>query len=173
MSYTLIEDVAENPLTNQYKNQQSSNANSWSNTPKQSPRNNFANNPQYDPLYNKYPDTSPTPMEYGVPPNSMQENQNEEQSYNNKRTKISKVISMPRTQSSVQSEETPSLSTTLVSNEDLKNSLKNIAYYMQKSVEYFDQKTNKLETKLIMIDQMLKGIGIILILLLIFMMIKK
>ena len=44
---------------------------------------------------------------------------------------------------------------------------------MEDSVKFFVQKTRKMDEKLVMIDQILKGIGIVLILLLIFMMIKK
>ena len=182
MSYTVIEDIVENPLTNQYKNQQSKNTNMWSNTPKQSMRPDFANNPQYDPQYNKYAETSAMPMEYGE--NTVQQKQimEQQQHSNNKRSSISKVMSTPSVQSQQQPVPMPSTSvsnllpqttSTPVTNEMLDKKLKDIALGLETSVNYFSQKVRKMEDKLVMIDQILKGIGIILILLLIFMMIRK
>lgn len=182
MSYTVIEDIAENPLTNQYKSQQSKNTNMWSHTPKQSMRPDFANNPQYDPQYNRYSETSAMPMEYGE--HTVQQKQMmEQQQSNNKRTSISKV--MPSSQPVQQQQQPVSMPSTSVSNslpqtesvpvtnEMIDNKLKSIALFMEESVKFFVQNTRKVEQKLLMIDQILKGVGIILILLLIFMMIKK
>jgi len=180
MSYTVIEDIAENPLTSQYKNQQSKNTNMWSNTTKQNMRSDFGNNPQYDPQYNRYSETSAMPMEYGG--NKDQQNQMIDQvESNNKRTSISKVVSMPQKTVQYQSSTMPStVSTSLtettsapITNEILDEKLKRIALFMEDSVKFFVQKTRKMDEKLVMIDQILKGIGIVLILLLIFMMIKK
>ena len=178
MSYTVIEDIVENPLTNQYKNQQSKNTNMWSNTPKQSMRPDFGNNPQYDPQYNRYSETSAMPMEYGE--HSVQQKQMmEQQQSNNKRTSISKVITTPSVQQPVAMSSTsvsnslPQTTPTPVTNEMIDNKLKSIALFMEESVKFFVQNTRKVEQKLLMIDQILKGVGIILILLLIFMMIRK
>lgn len=181
MSYTVIEDIVENPLTNQYKNQQSKNTNMWSNTPKQSMRPDFANNPQYDPQYNRYAETSAMPMEYGEHTVQQKQIMEQQQNSNNKRTSISKVMSTP----SVQQQQAVSMPSTSVSNslpqttpapvtnEMLDNKLKNIASGLGTSFNFFAEKVRKMEEKLAMIDQILKGIGIILILLLIFMMIRK
>jgi hypothetical protein len=150
----------------------------WSNTPKQSTRPDFGNNPQYDPHYNRYSETSAMPMEYGEN-TSQQKQMMEQQQSNNKRTSISKVITTPSVQQPVAMPSTsvsnslPQTTPTPVTNEILDNKLKSIALFMEESVKFFVQKTRKMEEKLIMIDQILKGVGIILILLLIFMMIKK
>lgn len=168
MSYTVIEDIVENPLTSQYKNQQSNNTKMWSDSPKQSMRPDFANNPQYDPKYNKYAETSPMPMDYGE--HTVKERlMSQDTENNNKRTKISQVMNLPRTEAS--SATTTEAET--VTNSDIKEALKIMALNMERSVNFFAQRTRKMEEKLLMIDQILKGIGIILIILLIFMMIKK
>lgn len=181
MSYTVIEDIGENPLTSQYKNQQSKNTNMWSNTPKQSMRPDFGNNPQYDPQYNRYSETSAMPMEYGENNTVQQKQMIDQAESNNKRTSISKVVSMPQKSVQYQSSTMPSTVSTsstettsaLITNEVLDEKLKRIALFMEDSVKFFVQKTRKMDEKLVMIDQILKGIGIVLILLLIFMMIKK
>jgi hypothetical protein len=167
MSYTVIEDIVENPLSSQYKTQQSNNTKMWPES--KSMRSDFANNPQYDPKYSKYAETSPMPMDYGE--NTIKERSiPQDMENNNKRTKISQVMNLPRT-------ETPLPTTTtdpeIVTNLDIKNAIKVMALNMETSVKFFAQKTRKMEEKLLMIDQILKGIGIILLLLLIFMMIKK
>lgn len=176
MSYTVIEDIAENPLSSQYKNQQPKNTNTWTNTTKQNMRSDFGNNPQYDPQYNRYSETSAMPMEYGGNINQQNQMMDQQAQSNNKRTSISKVMPIPQnTVQNQSSTNSSSLSETSapITNEVLDDKLKRIALFMEDSVKFFVQKTRKMDEKLIMIDQMLKGIGIILILLLIFMMIKK
>ena len=167
MSYTVIEDIVENPLTSKYKNQQANNPNMWSNGPKQSMRPDFANNPQYDPNYNRYAETSPMPMEYGA--EMVQDKQVLEN--NKKRSSIAQVMSS--------SENVPSLlpkttsETQPVTNEKIKQMLEVMDLNMRETSRFFYGRIKNIETKLVMIDQIIKGIGIILILLLIFMMIKK
>jgi len=167
MSYTVIEDIVENPLTSKYKNQQANNPNMWSNGPKQSMRPDFTNNPQYDPNYNRYAETSPMPMEYGA--EMVQDKQVLEN--NKKRSSIAQVMSssenvpapLPKTTSETQP----------VTNENIKQMLEVMSYNMKETSRFFYGRIKNIETKLVMIDQIIKGIGIILILLLIFMMIKK
>jgi hypothetical protein len=169
MSYTVIEDIVENPLTSKYKNQQANNPNMWSNGPKQSMRPDFANNPQYDPNYNRYAETSPMPMEYGA--EMVQDKQVLEN--NKKRSSIAQVMSSSSSENIPAPLPKTTSETQPVTNEKIKKMLENMADNMKETSMFFYGRIKNIETKLVMIDQIIKGIGIILILLLIFMMIKK